>query len=73
MAMRLYTKEEFEAELREKWDLIPTSEKFKTYRIWKTRKGHFLTVPILPAGERYPDYFLDTVLEQRKAVDASEI
>lgn len=70
MAMRLYTKDEFEAELKEKWELVPTDQKFKTYRIWETKKGHFLTVPILPAGESYPDYFLDTVLEQLSALDS---
>jgi len=71
MAMRLYTKAEFEAELKEKWGLTPTEQVFATFRIWRHECGGHLTVPELPRGERYPDHFLDGVIEQIERIKAN--
>ncbi len=68
MAMRLYSKDEFEEDLRVKWNLAPTDHKTNTARLWKTSDGKYVVVPELPNGERYPDYLLHEVIEQLKAV-----
>lgn len=47
MAMRLYTREEFEAELKDKWKLEPTNERTATTRAWTTPRGRFILVPVL--------------------------
>lgn len=64
MAMRLYTREEFEAELREKWGLKPTDHATKTTRAWITPNGDHLLVPVFPDGDRYPDHLLDKIVQQ---------
>lgn len=69
MAMRLYTREEFEDELREKWGLTLTDECLETARIWRTKSGNHVTVPLLPAGEAYPDYFLNEIERQLDSFD----
>ena len=69
MAMRLYTQEEFDDELENIWELTPTDQRTKTTRIWKTKSGHSLSVPQLPADERYPDYYIVAIVEQIKALE----
>ncbi len=67
MAMRLYTKAELDAELRDKWRLTETKERTVTAVAWRTPNGKHVLVPVLPAGQRYPDYILDKIAEQLTA------
>ena len=72
MAMRRYTKREFEAELRQ-LGLTSTNHLHGTFRIWKTQKGGHISVPILPTRERYPDHILDEVIRQIARIDAEQL
>ena len=69
MAMRLYTRTEFEKELRTKWKLEPTEHQAAMFTIWKTPKGKHVMVPTLPKGTRYPDFYVDEIVEQLKRLD----
>lgn len=64
--MRLYSRDEFEADIRQRWGLASTDDVTATARIWKTRGGYFVTIPAL---EQYPDYWLDTI---RELIEAAE-
>lgn len=64
MAMRLYSKEELEAELRKKWHLEPTQHYINTARAWRTPSGNHVLVPILSKGECYADHILNRIEEQ---------
>lgn len=71
MALRLFSKEEFEQELKESWNLSPTNEGGDTFTLWHTSKGHYITVPKLPESERYPDYVLDGIIKQLETLESS--
>ncbi|MGE0278754.1 MAG: hypothetical protein AB7R40_25430 [Nitrospiraceae bacterium] len=58
MAMGLYSRAEFEEDIRSRWGLEATDQVTATARLWKTSGGHFITIPI---QETYPDYWLDVV------------
>ena len=73
MAMRRYTKAEFEAELTQKWKLQPTGEGTATTRAWKTPRGRHILVPVLPHGEAYPDYLLDRIVEILTTIDENPL
>jgi hypothetical protein len=60
MALRLYTKAEFEAELHDRLGLTSTDTVTGTARLWKNKAGKHVTVPmngvsVPELGERYPD------------------
>ena len=61
MAMRLYTKKEFEGELG-KLGLSKTDYSTDTTYAWRTKDGKHIPVPLLPRGQRYPDYILDKII-----------
>lgn len=76
-AMRLYTKEQFEQEVRS-LGLKPTEhfdKTLETCRMWVDAEGHFFSIPDLPPGEKYPDYILAELMvniekiRQRKYMD----
>lgn len=69
MAMRLYDPEDFDRELRDKWNLTPTDDYIETARKWLTPKGKSIFIPRLPSGERVPDHFLNEVIEQLSKLD----
>lgn len=69
MAMRLYARDEFEADIKMRWGLEPTPHTTATARIWKTRGGCFISIPITDA---YPDYWLDTVKERIEAAEGGK-
>lgn len=68
MAMRLYSCDDFEAELKEKWKLTPTDTTTAQTRMWKTPKGRHISIPSLPQGERYPDCYIDLLVERLDAL-----
>jgi len=68
MAMRLYTLEEFEDELKKKWKLTRTNVATTQTRMWKTPKGKHVSIPVLPAGERYPDLLIDILIQRLDAL-----
>ena len=72
MAMQLFTKKEFEAELK-KLGLISTEHTFPTSRMWKTPKGRHISIPILPRGERYADWMLDEAIRQVDLIDSKDL
>ena len=61
MAMRLFDKEAFQAELKRS-GLEPTSITTTTGRLWKTKDGLFISVPEIE--DTYPDSILEAVLRQ---------
>lgn len=61
MAMRLFNKRDFQAELR-RAGLEPTSITTTTGRLWKTKDGLFISVPEIE--DTYPDSILEAVLRQ---------
>ena len=71
MAMRRYTKREFEAELK-KLGLVSTDHVQGSVRFWRTQKGGHISVSILPPRERYPDHMLDEVIRQIARIDAEQ-
>lgn len=75
MALRLYTKEEFETELREQLGLDRTETVTDTSRVWKTKKGFHVLVPLsgieIPEqGERYPDSWLAGIYKEVTRLDS---
>ena len=70
MAMRLFTKKEFEEHLRNQLDLEPTGEKTSTTHVWKTKTGYYVLVPVMPRGERYPDYLLNDIYKQVSRIES---
>ena len=69
MAMRLYSREEFEADIAERWGLSPTENSTASVRFWMTRGGCHISIPVL---DHYPDYWLDEVKAQIEAVETFE-
>lgn len=74
MAARLYTKEEFEKELREQLGLTPTDTTTATSRFWKTAKGRYVPVPSAgnqypEIGERYPDSWMAQIYVEIQRLD----
>jgi hypothetical protein len=68
--MRLYTKEDFEDELRQ-LGLIKTDHEENTLescRMWVDSEGHFFPVPEFPAGKPYPDYILDRLISSLEKI-----
>ena len=75
MAARLYTKEEFEAELKDRLGLTPTENVTATNRYWLTRKGRHVPVPLAgnqypELGERYPDSWMAHIDQEVQRVDS---
>jgi len=64
MALRIYTKEEFELELRSLWGLEPTDSTTQKTRFWKTPEGKFLTVPEFEDGDPYPHFLFGEIVNQ---------
>ena len=68
MAMRIYTREEFVAELRNKWHLTPADKndaELETAGIWKTPSGKTILIPHLAGG----DSILNEIVEQLRRLD----
>ena len=68
MAMRIYTREEFVSELRNKWNLVPASEndsELETASVWKTPAGKSILIPNLAGG----DSILNEVVVQLRRLD----
>ena len=59
MSMRLYSKADFEAELR-KYGLSPTELRTDILTLWVSDKGMSIFIP--HDQDMYPDYMLDTIL-----------
>lgn len=77
MALRLYTRVEFEKALQNELGMTPTEEYTELTRAWKTRKGHFITVPknginVLEQGERFPDNWLAEIYKQVERLDGKD-
>ena len=72
MAMRLYSKQEFEAELREKYRLKPTHHHTATTRAWVTEEGDHLLVPSFTDDDRIPDHVIDRVVNEILAFQLSK-
>lgn len=75
MALRLYTKEEFETELRNHLGLVPTDSVIDTARAWRTKKGRHVLVPMVgievpELGERYPDSWMAKIHLEVERVDS---
>jgi len=75
MALRLFTKEEFEQELKEKLELTPTDECTDTACAWKTKSDRSVLVPIsgieLPdIGEMFPDNWVAEIIGQIEAIES---
>lgn len=71
MAMRLYTKDDFESHLNEKLGLTKTEYKTDTTEIWVTASGCHVTVPVLEEDDVYPDYLLNEIYKQVDAIEKS--
>jgi hypothetical protein len=67
-SMRLYTRGQFEVELRAKWRLSPTDEFTDTTGVWRTPNGKFILIPVQPDGVPYPDWMMDEVVRQLEAL-----
>lgn len=63
VAMRIYSKKNFERELKEVYRLSPTDETVDDTRLWKTENGCYIAITELPEGQDYPDYYLDIIIE----------
>ena len=61
MAMRIYSREEFFAELKKR-GLMPTQVQTYTGRLWRTDSGQIISVP--EHSDSYPESVLDMLLEQ---------
>lgn len=71
MAMRIFTEEEFCAELK-MLGLIPTSQKTTRSKIWLDANEEPITIPY--GKDRYPDHVLDEIKTQlAKLKSKSEI
>jgi len=68
MAMRIYAREEFRAELQNKWRLTATGQTTATTEIWLTPKGRPISVPELEGGQ-YPNSLLNIIEEQLRALN----
>ena len=42
-----------------------------TTALWRTPKGYFISVPVLPDGQLYPDYLVGKALRQMNLVDGN--
>lgn len=76
MALRLYTKEEFEVELRARLGLVQTGKMTATTEAWKMKDGKAVLVPtrgvnIPDLGERFPDSYFATIYEQIERLNGS--
>lgn len=70
MAMRLYDKEAFEADLRKRWKLVKTDIRSRSAVFWKTPNGKVVSVPEL---DEYPDYWLDRVHKQISEIESRDV
>jgi hypothetical protein len=64
MAMRRYSRAEFESELSKKWQLEPTEHRTDTTIAWHTPKGSHVLVPAFQDAEQYPDHILNLIEDQ---------
>ena len=69
MALRLYTKEEFQKELSDSLKLSPTDETVGGARAWATNTGKHVLVPenginVPELGERFPDNWMAEIYTQ---------
>jgi len=63
MAMRLFTREEFEDHLSSQLNLTKTDLHTATADIWQTQSGVSILVPNLDS-QGIPDYLLDEIYQQ---------
>ena len=70
MAFRLYTREEFERELRETLGLRCIGPENATMERWMTTGGRLLLIRILPDGEMYPHFMVGSIANQVRLLDA---
>jgi len=56
VAMRLYSRKDFESKLKEVYKLSPTDETVDDTRLWKTENDCYIAITELPEGHGYPDY-----------------
>jgi hypothetical protein len=61
MSMRLFTKKDFWDELK-RYGLSETEYRTDTVSMWRASSGKYIPVPVLPRGQKYPDYMLDTII-----------
>lgn len=76
MAQRLYTKNEFENELKNKLGLTPTDQVTGSSRAWRTKNSKYVLVPergrVMPElGERYPDNWIAEIYTQVSRLEKS--
>ena len=69
MALRLYTKAEFESELRNKHGLTPTEIVTGTTKLWKNKAGKHVSIPmkgidIPEQGEKFPDDWMAAIYKE---------
>lgn len=70
MAIRLYTRAEFEDELRRTVGLTSTGMQTATLEAWRTPDGNIIVLRVLPDGELYPHYMVGSAAQQASAVDS---
>jgi hypothetical protein len=68
MAMRLYSRDEWRAELQSKWQLKPSGYQTATTEIWLTAGGKPISIPELGKDAHYPDSLLNMVEDQLRAL-----
>ena len=70
MAFRLYTREEFENELRNTVGLRLVRVVTPTLERWVTPKGNTILIRTLPDGELYPHFMIGYIARQAELLDA---
>lgn len=71
MALRVYTREEFEAELKNTLGLHLVAEQTSTIEEWRTPKGHPILVRRLPDDELYPHFMVGKIAAKVRLLDAN--
>ena len=71
MAMRLYSREDFESHLKENLGLTKTEHTTDTTEVWVTASGCHVTVPVLEKDELYPDFLFNDIYNQVEAIERS--
>ena len=69
MALRLYTREEYEEELRHTVGLRPAGMQTRTLEAWLTPEGNTILLRVLPDGGLYPHYMVGKAAEQAALID----
>lgn len=71
MAWRLYTRAEFESELRLTFGLRFIGLVTGTLEQWRTPKGNMLLIRVLPDDELYPHPMVGTIGQQVQRLDGT--